>query len=102
MLIPYAYLKGFSGLRNLVFKTNTLINLAIWIPFGMLILFIMALWDFFVAFKIMISSVIYTNWDKYDADEKLLVEERKVYHQFIKVIHQMQSDFEIVNKVKEF
>jgi len=68
----------------------------------MLILFIMALWDFFVAFKIMISSVIYTNWDKYDADEKLLVEERKVYHQFIKVIHQMQSDFEIVNKVKEF
>jgi len=36
----------------------------------------------------MISSVIVTNRDKYDADEKKLqAEEKKVYSEFIKVMH---------------
>jgi len=70
VLIPYAYLKGFTGLRNLIFKKNTFINLAIWIPCGVIILFVMSLGDFIIALKIMISSVIVTNRDKFDADEK--------------------------------
>jgi hypothetical protein len=34
MLCPIAYFKGFMGLRNLIFKKSTFLNLLIWLLFG--------------------------------------------------------------------
>ena len=102
LLVPFAWIKGFASIRNIVFHRKIFSNLMLWTFTGVFILIIVIFKDVYNIAMIALESIalqnrkehsLKNNWKELKQEKKLM-EEKQIYTNFIKSIIKLFDEFE--------